>query len=229
MCPYTLGGYNFKVPPSGSYHPRSWRKKQRLLATKNSTTIILAGFEGDKEAVDQALRSTNAEHRYAALGAAARIGFLDATTLRPFLQDESLDVSYRAVELAARIPGGVDLATDLHHLVQQAELAEVTAFVLGELGVVQHSIVEALSNQALDHDDPLCRESAVAALGALGTGLETVLKATSDIATVRRRAVICLAAFEGNKVDAALQQALNDRDWQVRQAAEDLLPPDEEE
>ena len=50
-----------------------------------------------------------------------------------------------------------------------------------------------------------------------------MLAACRDRATVRRRAVIALAAFEGPEVDAALRTALDDRDWQVRQAAEDLL------
>ncbi len=40
---------------------------------------------------------------------------------------------------------------------------------------------------------------------------------------MRRRAVLALAPFDGPEVDAALQAALGDRDWQVRQAAEDLL------
>ena len=39
---------------------------------------------------------------------------------------------------------------------------------------------------------------------------------------VRRRAVIALAPFQGPAVDAALERARQDRDWQVRQAAEDL-------
>ena len=84
--------------------------------------------------------------------------------------------------------------------------------------------IEALSGIALEHEDALCRESAVAALGALGDvrGLESILEATQDIATVRRRAVIALAPFEGQAVTDALQLALSDRDWQVRQAAEDL-------
>ncbi|MST32935.1 HEAT repeat domain-containing protein, partial [Acidimicrobiaceae bacterium USS-CC1] len=47
--------------------------------------------------------------------------------------------------------------------------------------------------------------------------------ATTDKPAVRRRAVLALAPFEGPEVDAALRQALEDRDWQVRQAAEDLL------
>jgi len=51
----------------------------------------------------------------------------------------------------------------------------------------------------------------------------TFLAATTDKATVRRRAVIALAPFEGPEVDAALEIARTDRDWQVRQAAEDQL------
>jgi HEAT repeat protein len=42
---------------------------------------------------------------------------------------------------------------------------------------------------------------------------------------VRRRAILALAPFDGADVDAALRTALEDRDWQVRQAAEDLLSP----
>jgi hypothetical protein len=34
--------------------------------------------------------------------------------------------------------------------------------------------------------------------------------------------VLALAPFEGPEVDAALARALTDRDWQVRQAAEDI-------
>ena len=75
------------------------------------------------------------------------------------------------------------------------------------------------------HGDALCREAAVAALGAIGhaDGLPVVLEALGDRPTVRRRAVLALAAFDGPEVEAALERALTDRDWQVRQAAEDLL------
>ena len=34
--------------------------------------------------------------------------------------------------------------------------------------------------------------------------------------------MLALAPFEGDDVDAAIERALTDRDWQVRQAAEDL-------
>jgi HEAT repeat protein len=39
---------------------------------------------------------------------------------------------------------------------------------------------------------------------------------------VRRRAVLALAPFGGAEVEAALARARTDRDWQVRQAAEDI-------
>ena len=82
--------------------------------------------------------------------------------------------------------------------------------------------------------DPLVRESSVAALGAIGDdrALDAILAATGDKPAIRRRAVLALAPFldpdhaRAGEVDAALQRALTDRDWQVRQAAEDLLPRD---
>jgi HEAT repeat protein len=87
--------------------------------------------------------------------------------------------------------------------------------------------VPELCRIATGHDDALCRESAVAALGAIGdpAGLPSVLAALSDRPPVRRRAVIALAPFEGPVVQEALERALTDRDWQVRQAAEDQLRP----
>ena len=107
---------------------------------------------------------------------------------------------------------------------EDSSVVEIACWAAGEQTEHNDSLIEALSAIALEHEDALCRESAVAALGALGDvrGLESILKATQDIATVRRRAVIALAPFEGQAVTDALQLALSDRDWQVRQAAEDL-------
>ncbi len=107
---------------------------------------------------------------------------------------------------------------------EDSSVIEIACWAAGEQTEHDDSLIEALSGIALEHEDALCRESAVAALGALGDvrGLESILKATKDIATVRRRAVIALAPFEGQAVTDALQFALSDRDWQVRQAAEDL-------
>jgi HEAT repeat protein len=86
-------------------------------------------------------------------------------------------------------------------------------------------VVSALERTATAHTEPLCREAAVAALGSLGcqAGLPAVITALDDKPTIRRRAVVALAAFEGPEVDSALARATTDPDWQVRQAAEDLV------
>ncbi|MGH9051307.1 MAG: HEAT repeat domain-containing protein, partial [Acidimicrobiia bacterium] len=104
---------------------------------------------------------------------------------------------------------------------------EAAAWALGELALSdapRARAVTTLARVATGHDDPLAREAAVAALGALGdpAGLPAVLAACTDKPAVRRRAVLALAPFSGPEVDAALERALTDRDWQTRQAAEDL-------
>ena len=73
---------------------------------------------------------------------------------------------------------------------------------------------------------PAASESCIAALGAIGDprGLPAVLAGCRDKPAVRRRAVLALAPFDGPEVEAALAAALEDRDWQVRQAAEDVTP-----
>jgi HEAT repeat protein len=106
-------------------------------------------------------------------------------------------------------------------------VVEAAAYALGELGAaaVDGGAVAALSTTVTDHKDPIAREAAVAAIGALGdpAGLPAVLTACDDKPAVRRRAVLALAPFDGPDVDAALAKALEDKDWQVRQAAEDLM------
>ena len=54
------------------------------------------------------------------------------------------------------------------------------------------------------------------------TAVRTHYAKSTDKPAIRRRAVLALAAFEGDAVEARLQAALEDPDWQVRQAAEDL-------
>jgi len=103
-------------------------------------------------------------------------------------------------------------------------VVEAAAWALGELGRADGPVIERLAAQATGHPDRLAREAAVGALGALGDerGLPAVLAACGDVVSVRRRAVLALAPFAGSEVDAALTRAGEDRDWQVRQAAEDL-------
>jgi hypothetical protein len=90
------------------------------------------------------------------------------------------------------------------------------------------AIAQALAGTARSHPDARCREAAVAALGALAasagrcTALAALTDALGDKATVRRRAVVALGRFGGD-ARRALEQALRDRDWQVRELAEQLL------
>jgi HEAT repeat protein len=106
-----------------------------------------------------------------------------------------------------------------------ASVVEVAAWACGERETSSSAVLDRLIALAEDHDDPLVREAAVAALGAIGDerAVTAIVAATDDKPAVRRRAVLALAPFEGSAVDAAVQRALTDRDWQVRQAAEDLL------
>jgi HEAT repeat protein len=184
---------------------------------------VLAGHAGDEPAARRALTDPDPGTRAVALGALARLGRLGDDDLRAALADPSPAVRSRAVELAVPAP-----AVELLPLLADPDpfVAEQAAWALGERAPAP-AAVAALSGAAGGHDDPLVREAAVAALGALGhpDGLPAVLAATTDKPAVRRRAVLALAAFvdEGPQVEAALRRALGDRDRQVRQAAEDLL------
>jgi HEAT repeat protein len=106
-----------------------------------------------------------------------------------------------------------------------AWVAEAAAYAIGEHPRPSRRAVAALVSVARDHTDPLVREAAVAALGAIGdpATLPAVLHACDDKPAIRRRAVLALAAFDDPAVEERLHAALTDRDWQVRQAAEDLL------
>jgi HEAT repeat protein len=50
-----------------------------------------------------------------------------------------------------------------------------------------------------------------------------VIAALDDKPAIRRRAAAALAGFDDPSADAALERCLDDRDWQVRQVAEELL------
>jgi len=183
----------------------------------------VAGHRGDAATARALLDDADAGVRATALGALARAGALQAADLQRALADVDAGVRRRACEEAVGIEQ-VDLLPSLADA--DPSVVEAAAWALGERGPSAAGAVDELVSVARRHDDALCREAAVAALGAVGDprGLPTVLAAASgDRPTVRRRAVVALAAFDGPDVDAALRTALEDRDWQVRQAAEDLL------
>jgi HEAT repeat protein len=194
--------------------------------------VTMAGHGGDASVARDGLADPAPVVRVAALGALARLGQLRAADVETALADDAPAVRCRAVEVAlgargsgsrSSLPRAVTGAlTDADPLV-----AVGAAWFLAERHV--HAAVPALAHTATEHADTRCREAAVAALGALGdeAGLAAVLRALHDAPTVRRRATVALAGFDDPRVTPALRAATEDRDWQVRQAAGELLdePP----
>lgn len=186
--------------------------------------VAVAGHTGDVDTARDGRLDPSPTVRAAAIGALERLGALTPGDLDAALDDPSSLVRCRACEAAALLPGDGPPSLRRALLGEDARVAEAAAWASGERQPCEPGIVADLAALAVRHDDALVREAAVAALGAVGdpAGLPAILAATHDKATVRRRAVIALAPFDGPEVDEALGRAQQDRDWQVRQAAEDL-------
>lgn len=191
--------------------------------TARRRAVAQAGHIGDADRAMAGLSDPAPTVRATALGALDRLGVLADDTLDAGLHDPDPSVRRRAAELSATRPGVSVLA-----LLDDPDpsVVEMCAWATGERE--ERAAVPRLCEVATltgGHPDPLCREAAVAALGAIGdpAGLAAVLAALDDKPAVRRRAAVALAAFDGPDVEAALRRCLDDRDWQVRQVAEDLL------
>lgn len=195
-------------------------------------TVAVAGHTGDAVTVRAGLDGRDPGVRATALQALARLGLLTDDLLRRAAADPAPTVRRRAATLAA-----THAEVDLTGLLEDADasVAEAAAWACGERAAPRRSELDtviALATGIGRGEDPLVREAAVAALGAIGDdrGLDAVLAATSDKPAIRRRAVLALAPFvdpnhdRAAAVAAALARAADDRDWQVRQAAEDVAP-----
>ena len=186
--------------------------------------IIRAGFTGDTATARTALDDADEMVRVSALRALERAGDLMIHELTTATRDHSPEVRRAAAELAAR-HRDVDIAP----LVDDPDkfVAEMAAWALGEREVPSDAELEMLIERTTSHPEAIVREACAASLGSIGDarGLPAILAACGDKPAVRRRAVLALAPFDGPEVDAALRTALEDRDWQVRQNAEDLLSP----
>ena len=194
---------------------------------------IVAGHRGEAAVAERLLNDPDAGVRAAALGALARCGALQAEQVGRALGDEAAAVRSRAAELA---PPDVELVGLLSD--PDASVVEVVAAALGERDR-DSGPVEELCRVARSHDDPLCRESAVAALGAIAAGLdaeagvphdaargmalEMLLAAMDDRPQIRRRALLGLYQFDDDRAADAVRAALEDRDRQVRAVAGELL------
>ena len=188
----------------------------------NRRKAILSRHSGDYKLAISLLDDGDAKVRGAALSSLEKLGKLSRKILEKSFCDTSPEVRKRAIELLVKRPEEIPLnAFDD----EDSLVVETACWAAGEKENQTHELINQLCFIADSHTDQLCREAAVAALGSIGSplGLETVLEALKDKPAIRRRAVIALAAFDDPKVDEALKKSLNDRDWQVRQIAEDLL------
>lgn len=184
--------------------------------------VAVAGHSGDEATARAALDDPDSVTRELGLGALLRLDRLTDADVEAALDDQSPAVRRRAVMIAAQRPQ-VSLRAALHD--PDASVVEAAAWACGEREQVDDDVLVVLIDLGTTATDALVREACVAALGAIGDprGIGTILHGCSDKPAVRRRAVLALAPFDGAEVDAALQAALSDRDWQVRQAAEDVV------
>jgi HEAT repeat protein len=190
--------------------------------------LLRASFDTSDESVTMLVSNLGAavpRHRVLALRGLVRRGAMDTSRWHLVLRDADLDVRRDALEQLAH---ATDVASEvLDNAVEMlsaedALVVDAAAFALGEH--LYAPAVPRLIEVASTHDDARCRESAIASLGSLGdeVALPTIIAALDDKAPVRRRAIVALANFEGPEVDAALERAGDDKDWQVRAAVSQL-------
>jgi HEAT repeat protein len=190
--------------------------------------VTVAGHRGDAAAARRGLGDRDPKVQAAALGALARLGQLTTGDVARALDGSPVPVRRRAVEAALSVRGRGSRSV-LPAALTVALGDPDPLVVVGAAWFVAERhyrpAVRPLAGVASGHGDTRCREAAVAALGAIGdpAGLPAVLAGLDDKPTVRRRATVALAGFDDPRVEPALRAAAEDRDWQVRQSAEELL------
>lgn len=191
--------------------------------------VSVAGHLGDRPTARAGLADREPSVRGAAVRSLARLGDLSRDDLAKSLADPDAMVRTTALELAAARPEA-DVTALVTMLLDDPDptVVEQAAWCCGERPEELRPLPR-LVELAGSHEDPLVREAAVAALGALGDeqGRAAILAAAADKPAVRRRALIALAAFSGPDVDEALQRARTDPDRQVRDIVDDLGLPAE--
>jgi len=189
--------------------------------------VLLASHEGNTELLFTAFANDNDHIRSLALHGLLKNNVLIEEHIRCAEVDPSRLVRHRLAQLGAVEPR-VNLSILLHDV--DFAVAETAAWSLGERVDVTPEEFALLLEGGAHHDHAIVRESCIAALGAIGDprAVPVILEGCNDKPAVRRRAILALAPFDGPEVTAALEKALLDRDWQVRQAAEDLLAIEKE-
>jgi HEAT repeat protein len=200
-------------------------------ATTRRRRVALAAHTNGDVVARRGLDDPDPRVQVAALGALDRLGVLTADDVIGALRHGGDAVRRRAVDAAVSVRGRGSRSA-LPAAVTEALTDPDPLVVVGAawyLGERRHrAAVPQLVATARGHEDPRCREGAVAALGAIGdpAGLDAVFDALGDKPAVRRRAAVALAGFDDPRVETVLGAvATEDRDWQVRQAAAELLDP----
>ena len=133
------------------------------------------GHVGTGEVARAGLADPAPAVRVTALGALRRRGDLQVAEVMAALTDPEPSVRRRACELAAGLPD-LDVSSWLDD--PDPSVVEMAAWALGEQGLPGAVLpLTAVASMASGHREPLCREAAVAALGAIGdpAGLPAVL------------------------------------------------------
>lgn len=187
--------------------------------------VAESGHTGNLRVARAALHDPDPILRETAIGALHRLGALDNHDLEQLIDpahEANPRVRRRAVEIAAQYHE-VNLRACLDD--PDWSVVEMACWSIGEHETADDAAVARVIDLAHGHREPLVREAAVAALGALGDprGLPAIIAATRDKPAIRRRAAVSLAPFDAAEAEAALRVLLADRDWQTRQIAEDLL------
>ena len=190
-------------------------------------TIVSASLTPTSEStlvLRDAVRHDHPRARIIAMRGLARRGELAPSEWVALLTDHEAEVRRETLSEIGTLGACPTETTLLLDALRDSDplVAEAAAFAIGECGLAESE--SALIEMVAHHDDARCRETAVVALGLLGrdTSKSTIIAALDYKPTVRRRAVVALANFEGNDIEAALDRAAEDRDWQVRSAVEQL-------
>jgi HEAT repeat protein len=174
-----------------------------------------AAFLDDEDPVVRRLAVSALAGRLTHPGSLERVASLLGSDPAPEVRAEAAEVAATAGPAAT--PALLEAATTE----DDPRVVEAIATALGERE--EPAAVPWLVGLAGSHRDRMVREAAVAALGAIGdpTALPVLLDLVrSGPPQVRRRCVVALTAFDGSEVKEALDEAVQDRNPMVREAAE---------
>ncbi len=214
----------------------SSRRKVGILGHIGSTSDLEFYLSSNSEGVQLSLISGLARHNKLTLNLAKQFfevprSKVKIRTLENLKNICDIDLSKNNQILNCLIAKSLqdaDPLVNVYGLIALSDLVEQEYSTSG--GCIQFAdFVKVVCDLVDNASDYRVREAGVATLGVFGltgeySGLDTVIShAANDKPKVRRRAVLALATYTGSNVEKALIMAAQDKDWQTRQAAEDLL------